>query len=289
MQLLKMQQFKPWKLKDLRFVLRSLKKNKSRDPHGLINELFRPENIGSDMEISILHLLNKIKQNFTIPDFMQFANIISIYKGKKSRCSLENDRGIFIINIFRSILMKIIYNEEYEIIDSHMSDSNIGARKGKNIRNHIFILNGIINEVNNNKNRAIDVVILDYKQCFDGMWLQDSLNDLYDAGVKDRNLAIIYEANRKNKVAVKTPNDITDRIEIENLVMQGETLAPLECSVSVDSFGKECQEEEKYLFYYRDSIGIPSLAMIDDLVCISDCGLESVKLNAFINAKSNSK
>ena len=289
MQLLKMQQFKPWKLKDLRFVLRSLKKNKSRDPHGLINELFRPENIGSDMEVSILNLLNKIKQNLTIPDFMQFANIVSIYKGKKSRCSLENDRGIFIINIFRSILMKIIYNEEYETIDSHMSDSNIGARKEKNIRNHIFILNGIINEVNNNKNRAIDVVILDYKQCFDGMWLQDSLNDLYDAGVKDRNLAIIYEANRKNKVAVKTPNDITDRIEIENLVMQGETLAPLECSVSVDSFGKECQEEEKYLFYYRDSIGIPSLAMIDDLVCISDCGLESVKLNAFINAKSNSK
>ena len=185
--------------------------------------------------------------------------------------------------------MKIIYNEEYEIIDSHMSDSNIGARKGKNIRNHIFILNGIINEVMKNKNRAIDVVILDYKQCFDGMWLQDSLNDLYDAGVKDRNLAIIYEANSKNKVAVRTPNDITDRVEMNNLILQGETLAPLECSVSVDTFGKECQQEEKYLFYYRDSIGIPSLAMIDDLVSISDCGLESVKLNAFINAKSNSK
>ena len=96
------------------------------DPHGLINELFRPENIGSDLECSLLLLLNKIKQNLAFPHFMQFANIISIYKGKNSKSSLENDRGIFIINIFRSILMKIIYNEEYKTIDMNMSDSNIG-------------------------------------------------------------------------------------------------------------------------------------------------------------------
>ena len=185
--------------------------------------------------------------------------------------------------------MKIIYNEEYETIDKNMSDSNIGARKGKNIRNHIFILNGIINETNNNKKKAVDIVILDYKQCFDGMWLQDCLNDLYDTGVRNRNLAIIYEANKKNKVAVKTPEDITERVTIEDLILQGEVMAPLECSVSVDSFGKECQKEEKYLFYYRDYVGIPSLAMIDDLVNISDCGLEAVKLNAYINAKSNTK
>ena len=219
---------------------------------------------------------------------MQFANIVSIYKGKKSKNSLENDRGIFIMNIFRSILMKIIYNQEYETIDSHMSDSNIGARKRKNIRNHIFILNGIINETINNK-KELDIVILDFKQCFDGMWIQDSLNDLYDAGVQNRNLAIIYEANRNNKVAVKTPNDTTERVLIEDIIMQGEVMSPLECSVSVDTFGKECQIEEKYLFYYRNHIGIPSLSMIDDLVNISECGLEAVKLNAFINAKANSK
>ena len=288
MKIVKLQKYELWNLENIRYILKALKKNKSRDPHGFINELFRPENIGSDMERSLLLLMNKIRQDIKIPELMQFANIVSIYKGKKSKNSLENDRGIFIMNIFRSILMKIIYNEEYETIDSNMSDSNIGARKRKNIRNHIFILNGIINEAINNK-KAIDVVILDFKQCFDGMWIQDSLNDLYDAGVQNRNLAIIYEANRKNKVAVKTPNDTTERVVIEDIIMQGEVFAPLECSVSVDTFGKECQNDEKYLFYYRNSVGVPSLAMIDDLVNISECGLEAVKLNAFINAKANSK
>ena len=142
LELVKYKTIEHWTLEDLRVVLKSLK-NKSRDPRDLINELFKPENIGSDMECSLLLML--VKKTFTFPEIMHFANIMSIYKGRGKMNSLENDRGIFIINIFRSILLKLIYKEEYETIDSNMSDSNIGARKRKNIRNHIFILNGIIN------------------------------------------------------------------------------------------------------------------------------------------------
>ena len=59
-----------------------------------------------------------------------------------------------------------------------MSDSNVGGRKKKNIRNHIFIVNGIINEAVR-KNTNIDLEILDFKQCFDSMWLEETINDLY--------------------------------------------------------------------------------------------------------------
>ena len=75
--------------------------------------------------------------------------------------------------------MKIIYNEEYETIDSNMSDSNIGARKRKNIRNHIFLINGVINDIIQKKKNCVDIQILDYRQCFDSMWLDECVNDLY--------------------------------------------------------------------------------------------------------------
>ena len=61
------------------------------------------------------------------------------------------------------------------------------------------------------------------------MWLEDCLNDLYDAGVQNPNLGLIYAANSKNKVAIKTPNGLTERVSIDNIVMQGEVLAPLVC------------------------------------------------------------
>ena len=52
---------------------------------------------------------------------------------------------------------------------------------GKNIRNHIFIINGIINDVLSSKsNTPIDVQILDYERCFDAMWLEETLNDMYE-------------------------------------------------------------------------------------------------------------
>ena len=99
--------------------------------------------------------------------------------------------------------MKLVYNDKYPIVDKNMSDSNVGARKGKNIRNHIFIVNGVINEVIQDKTKAIDIQIVDYKQCFDSMWLEDCINDLFEAGIVDDKLALIYKSNESNKVAVK--------------------------------------------------------------------------------------
>ena len=170
-----------------------------------------------------------------------------------------------------------------------MSDLNVGARKKKSIRNHIFIVNGIINEAVKDKSKNIDIQIMDYRQCFDSMWLKECINDLYNAGVTDDALALIYEANKNNKVAVNTPAGLTAREEVHEIVLQGEVFGPLQCSVQVDTFGKECLSEGKHLYQYRGCVGIPPLAMIDDLLSISECGVESVKSNAFLNSKTNIK
>ena len=125
-----------------------------------------------------------MKEDLIIPEVMEFVNITSIYKGK----------GLKNVNILRSILLKVIYNDEYENIDSQMSDSNVGGRKRKNIRNHLFIVNGIINESIRMK-KEIDIEILDYKQCFDSMWLEETVNDLFETGLKNDNLNMIYKMN----------------------------------------------------------------------------------------------
>ena len=105
--------------------------------------------------------------------------------------------------------MKMVYKDKYKIVDKNMSDSNVGARKAKNIRNHIFILNGVINEAVNNKKIGIDIEIMDYKQCFDSMWLEETINDLWEAGIDDDNLALIYQMNKEVQVKVKTPFGLT--------------------------------------------------------------------------------
>ena len=138
-----------WSVTELRAAIKLLKSNKSRDPSGLLSELFKSPVLGRDLEAAILTLINGIKSNYFIPPNLQMSNITTIYKSSGSRHDLESDRGIFSLSVFRKIIDKIIYQEKYSLIDQYMSNSNIGARKKRNIKNHLFIIYAIIKSVIN--------------------------------------------------------------------------------------------------------------------------------------------
>ena len=112
---------------------------------------------------------------------------------------------------------------------------------------------------------------------------------MYDSGVKDDKLALLFNINSHVKVAVKTPVGRTDRKSIFNVITQGDVFAPLLCSNLVDTFGRECLVERKHTYSYKGEVEIPPLGMVDDLVCVSVCGPETVMLNAFLNHKTSSK
>ena len=78
-------------------------------------------------------------------------------------------------------------------------------------------------------------------------------------------------------------------MRIQTRIIQAEVFGPLQCSVQVDSCGKECLLQDKLLYYYKGDVGILPLAMMDDLLAISNCGRESVKNNGFLNAKTKVK
>ena len=56
-----------WTMGDLEVVLQQLKNKKSRDPLGLANELFKPNNAGKDLKLALLKLSNQIKKTANIP------------------------------------------------------------------------------------------------------------------------------------------------------------------------------------------------------------------------------
>ena len=55
-----------------------------------------------------------------------------------------------------------------------------------------------------------------------------------------------------------TPNGLTTRTNVEQIVMQGEVFGPLECSVTVDTIGKECLARGRYLYFYK-GVEVPPL------------------------------
>ena len=137
--------------------------------------------------------------------------------------------------------MKLVYERTYEQVSSTMTDAQIGARKKKSVRNHIFVLNSIISDVMSSKKKPpIDLNIMDFKQMFDGEELKSVFNAFFEAGVKDDMFSIINEANETVKFAVKTPTGLTEDRIIRNKIMQGDVWSPLMSSNFVDkNIGKE--------------------------------------------------
>ena len=109
LKLSKMNKSQPWTINHLDKAIKCLKKDKARDPNGLINELFKEGVAGKDFKLSLLALFNKMREEGFIPEFVQLADVATIYKGKGEKNDLKNDRGIFLVTIFRSILMRLIY------------------------------------------------------------------------------------------------------------------------------------------------------------------------------------
>ena len=84
---------------------------------------------------------------------------------------------------------------------------------------------------------------------------------------------------------MKTPVGTTPNFRIDKVVQQGGTWGPILCSNHIDTVGKKCEKDKEICYEYKDEVTIPPLGMMDDLLGISKCGIESVELNAYMNTK----
>ena len=98
------------------------------------------------------------------------------------------------------------------------------------------------------------------EKCFDSLWLEDCiLNSLWDPGVKDDILRLIYLINTKATVTIKTPLGDTDPLFLSNFAKQETVLGPVfnNCSsikLSTDSID-----------HNFGSVQIKSVEFVDDL------------------------
>ena len=270
-----------WTMSELEVVLKQLKNNKSKDPLDLPNEIFKPKNIGTDLKLALLRLMNQIKRQQIVPEKMKLCNITSLFKNKGSKKNFENYRGIFRVVTLRCIMDKLIYNDQYPEIDSNLTDSNVGARRNRNIRDNIFVINAVTNEIVRKKKEGIDLQIFDVYKCFDKLWAKECFNDIFESGFTNDKLPLLFNENINAKVAVKTARGTTRRTNISEVVMQGTVWGSLMCTSTMDKLGKVAYNMPQNLYRYK-GVPIPPLGMVDDVIHVSS-GENTAIMNKVIN------
>ena len=115
------------------------------------------------------------------------------------------------------------------------------------------------------------------------IWLHEVVNCLFEAGLQNDKLPLLFMENSIAQVAVKSSGGISKRINIHNIIMQGSKFGSLCCVALMDKLGQLVYSKPDLLFYYRGVVPTPPLQMVDDVLGIQHCSKKSVRLNGTVN------
>ena len=177
-----------------------------------------------------------MKRNVSIPNQFNDLSITALHK-KGSQKLLINKRGIFLSSVLCKLKERLIKNR----IEKYLSEVNLlqaGSRNDRSIADCTFLVRGLIDHALY-VNKPVYLTLYDYSQCFDSLWLQDSLLSLWKLGVKSEMLSLIWKLNEEAKIVIKTPNGNTEPFIAKAIVKQGSVLGSNLCSTSTAEFCNE--------------------------------------------------
>ena len=77
-------------------------------------------------------------------------------------------------------------------------------------------IEGVTNSVVKGKEEEVDIQVFDVEKCFDALWVQECMNDIFEAGLDNDKLPLLFLENQNARVAIKTSNGLSKRINIKN-------------------------------------------------------------------------
>ena len=159
---------------ELANVLKHLKEGKSSGPDQRPAEIYIHG--GKSFHTLLLIVINRLKNSQMTPRQWEMMTITTLYKGKGSKKDLVNQRGIFLTQVICKIWERLIMMRTEEPL-SRINKLQAGSKKNRSPGDQTFILRGCIDRAIY-LNKPLYLNFYDFKQCFDKLWLEDSIISL---------------------------------------------------------------------------------------------------------------
>ena len=174
---------------------------------------------------------------------------------------MENKRGLFLTSIISKVYERVVkYRNEVKMTEQR-SPWQMGGEKGRSCTDNLFITYSVI-ERNRYLGKPTYVFYADAEKCFDKLWLDDAVIELWKRVTNIRDAMVIREMNKTAKITIHTPVGDTKEITCENIVRQGTVYGPQLCGVSmgrVNNIGKGITT------MYGPKLVIQSTQFVDDI------------------------
>ena len=188
---------------------------------------------------------------------------------------MDINRGLFLTNILSKLYERVLHLLTTKNVK--INEHQCGGQKGCGTIHNMIIMRTVIDN-NRRLNRKTYCYFADAYKCFDILWLKDCLVELWRAGMREREVYMLYEMNRESHIVVETPVGMTYSITVHEIVKQGAIFSPKFCSVAIEKVN--CIGEEISTHITPElTIGAPMY--VDDILVIGDCKtVENVIMNS---------
>ena len=195
------------------------------------------------------------------PEEWNNMTIKSVHK-KGSKLKMTNKRGLFLTNIVSKIFERVIKERNKESFMEQLSPNQTGGvSKRSGIDNLLTVL--AIIERNTYLNKTTYLTFADVQKCFDSLWLEDGIKELWMCGVSVRDAITIKNLNSKAMIQIDTPVGKTKEFQVENIVKQGTVYAVDICGAVM---AKVNETGHGVRTMYGPELEIGALAFVDDIV-----------------------
>ena len=211
---------------ELQKVIRPFKNKKAPGEDGLTVEFINA--ISNERIDDRTEIVNRIWERGELIKGWEIARIYPIYKvGDEEKAS--NYRGISLLDIGYKILTSIIVGRinKWGKINKVIKESQAGFRMQRGTRDHIFVLNSLINKILKKSGKKICVQFVDVKAAFDEVNIKVMLNKLWEQGIRGKMHKMLKRIYSKTINEVITGDGITKSFQTGNEVKQGCPISPI--------------------------------------------------------------
>ena len=245
-------------------AFKQLKQGKSPGLDNIPAELIRHSGYGGRKAMH--HLCCKIWHTTIWPKDWKLQEFVVLYKsGDIKECN--NYRTIALLSHASKILLIIILNRMKSKVEQELSDCQAGYRKNRGTTDMLFVLQNIIEKVNNTDLETF-ITFIDYSKAFDSVIHNTLFETMCVLGFPKHLVLLISTLYTNQQATIRWDGQNTEFFNIEKGVRQGCILSPHLFSLYTEQVMRDADIEGLGL-----TIGgrnITDLRYADDTALVSD-------------------
>ena len=179
---------------------------------------------GAELRDRLIQLLQDVWASETVVKDWKDAVIVPIpKKGNLREC--DNWRGISLLDVAGKVFARVVQERLQVIANEILPESQCGFRKGRGSTDMIFAAWQLVEKCREHDD-ALFVLFVDLRKAYDSVQRFALWSVLERCGVPPTMLSIIKSFHDGMQAEIRVGDTTTDRIEVQNGLRQGWTLAP---------------------------------------------------------------